>query len=67
MFPDIEVGGGGVYVVYNGTDAFPTPSTQVWFLESNNGKDWSTPVQISTPGVWAGAATMSVDLKAIFM
>ena len=59
--PDIAIEpNGAVAIAYNNSEAFPAPGTQVWFMEAVNNR-WSSPIQISETGEWAGAASIETE------
>ncbi|PJB30492.1 hypothetical protein CO110_00220, partial [Candidatus Desantisbacteria bacterium CG_4_9_14_3_um_filter_40_11] len=61
IFPDIKVSANGVVsIVYNNYENFPNPTTQVWYLEQQDGT-WKQTIQISEAGMWAGSASIISD------
>ena len=59
--PDIGISSdGSLDIVYNNSNPFPEPGTQVWFINKVNEK-WSTPIQLSEDREWAGAASIAVQ------
>lgn len=61
IFPDIKLfADSTVGIVYNNYESFPNQTTQVWYLEQQNGV-WEEAIQISGARVWAGSASLIAD------
>ena len=63
--PDIKALGDNRFgVVYNNWASFPDSSTQVWYAERDD-SSWKEPVQISNSEMWAGAASILLDVEGV--